>query len=454
MAEQQLLSGQSTQPTSTQSAVIPSTAQTNDSQPTDHFDADASNDPLQCLHLSAFLLGCLISACLLALTVFSHPMYGFVTAQLIQSSTGPLSRSDCYCGYGSSAYRGFWVIDRMLYLHAQLHSPCQLRPLAWQLRSLSSAASANDTEPPPWTDNLLINATVTVPDGWPANFSVGQWLASQEDSGLVEQLRGAVIVLIGDSLDRFLFRAVCGQMSAAIHQFEDLQGGLYAPMACRSSLNNFTVLHLHHYGVLHVWWPSSNSVARKYDFTTEERVRVHLPQVLSRLDLRPSDVSLVQVSSGLWDLSNKNSTFAFSAHILHRHWLPLMRSQLMDPLLALWGSAPTQQLPPIVLRTSPPTRWGEASQRLVALLNEGVRSLYSEYTSRGVPVVLLEMAVMLAERQSWCMDQHHYSEVTELQRANVLLHLLLQHRRTQRKAKHTAGGTDPAVWQERTSECT
>ena len=400
----------------------------------------------KCIQLGSLLAGCLVGAVIFALTALGHTPYTWSTAHLLDSASGstytstlvPASACVCYCQYGASSYPGFWLIDRLLYLHLRLASACQLRPLAWQLGVLSSTPLGQRTDAP-WNDSLLVNASVTVPDGWPSNFSVPRWLnehsGAQQQHELVQRLRNAVIVLIGDSVDRFLFRAVCGQMGARVQNFPELFGWNYSPMACRAPLNNFTVVHIHHYGVLHAWWPSTHSWVVGQNFsTTLERVQLHLPAVLSRLALRPSDVSLVQLSSGLWDLSNKNSSFRFSSHVLHRHWLPLMRSQLLDPLLSLWGPAPTR-LPLILLRTTPPTRWGEPAQELIVLLNDALRLLVLEYAALGSPVELLDMATVLAERQSWCVDTHHYSEVTQLQLVNVMLHMLDEHSRRQTGAK-------------------
>ena len=107
-------------------------------------------------------------------------------------------------------------------------------------------------------------------------------------------------------------------------------------------------------------------------------------------------------------------------------WLRLMREQFMEPLLSLLSRTghPRELWPLVVVKTCPPNKWGEHKQEEMSLLNEGLRAIALEY-SMFMDVQLLDLAVILTEKQSWCFDGHHYPPGVELQHASLLLNMLL-----------------------------
>jgi hypothetical protein len=57
-------------------------------------------------------------------------------------------------------------------------------------------------------------------------------------------------------------------------------------------------------------------------------------------------------------------------------------------------------------------------------LNEGIRAMVHDYGSVA-DVRLLDLAIVLAEREKWCFDAAHYPFPVSLQLANILLNMLL-----------------------------
>lgn len=304
---------------------------------------------------------------------------------------------DTRCHYGGPNYVGYWAVPKMVYMHYAQPS-CQLQPFAMQLQGAN----------PPFS---LARVRSNLPSG--AGPTVLSWLTHEVH--VMERLTNLAIVIIGDSLDRHLFYALCRQSGAPLVRLTAFSGTAdYVPQYCRLPANNFTVINIHHFGVLQGWWPTTDSATGGL-WTTQDVFSERLPAVLDALRLRVDDVTLLQAHSGLWDLHAKNSSFVFTPEILHQRWVPLMRQQLLDPLRAFARSV-------VVLRTCPPTNWPSEQQERIASLNDAMRLLAVEYGAQ-----LLDMAKILAGRQSWVYDNHHYSEETELQRANLLLNIAVEH---------------------------
>ena len=331
------------------------------------------------------------------------------------------------CNYGSASYAGFWAIPAFLYMHNTLTSPCQMRPFAMQLGHLSNGHTIPAGERDPVDDVLDIPVEqFLAPIGWSQNFSIGTWLTSASPTAL-DFLNDQVLVVIGDSLDRFVFASMCRKMEAITMHVDDRRftvadatGGFrndWRPRACRSLANNFTVIALHHYGVLNARFPTTMV---SNPLNTKVVVDEVLPNMLDFLSLKVSDISMIQVYSALWDIHNKAESFQWSMAVQHAHWMPLMREQLMDPIVELVRASDSGVAPLVVVRTAPPERGPGQS---IAEVNEGLRAIAMEYSTR-LPIRLLDMAVVLASREGWLYDNMHYPRYTSLQHANLLLNML------------------------------
>ena len=311
-------------------------------------------------------------------------------------------------------------------MHSELASPCQLRPYAMQAYRMH--VFPNISSQPQGDPSLPFNisgAEVVLPATWPASFSLPSYLWGDD---IIHQLRDAVIVTIGDSLDRQLAEAFCAQAGLYNDFLEPSNRSenykIYHPHYCHAPERNLTWLHVHHYGVMSGWWPTQDYNTMPY--STRHVLETHLPDALRLRNLTMRHVSLIQLNSGLWDLHAKNSSYSFTPRLMQERWMPLMREQLMEPLLKLIhapvdGVANTNT-PLLVVKTCPPNKWGEERQLDVAIVNDGLRAIAHEYAARTA-VQLLDLAVVLAERQAWCMDGHHYAADVELQHANLLLNI-------------------------------
>ena len=118
------------------------------------------------------------------------------------------------CLYGAASYPGFWVVDRMLYMHYELGNRCQLRPFAPNLHRLSIERSERSNVQPPAEPafNVTTLTDALLPYDWPASKTLLSSYLAEYDG--LERLRGQVVLTIGDSLDFLLMKAVCSQIGA------------------------------------------------------------------------------------------------------------------------------------------------------------------------------------------------------------------------------------------------
>ena len=350
------------------------------------------------------------------------------------------------------AQPGFWVVPRLVYMTLSRSSDCQLQPFAFQLDRLTARSrNVSHRLPHPsdrgewfkdnseriangskrfhifWPDKLrALNDTYVLPPGWSAD-SIAEWTDSEVD---LSWLRNRVFVLLGDSTDKHVVETVCQQT----HQFSinlttellGLQGvqdvgRAYNPRYCSLDELNFKLIYIHHFGVTQVY----SMAATRPQWSANFSVRTLLPAVLDYFHLRLSDVDLIEFESGLWDMNQKGAGYVVSAQLLMAHWYPLMQSELVQPLLALYADTPRDERPLLVLRTLFPSKWGDAKNEHFATINELSRWTAAEHAS---DVELLDVAQWLAEKQSWCFDGHHMPLEVQLNHANLLLNMVYDRR--------------------------
>ena len=243
-----------------------------------------------------------------------------------------------------------------------------------------------------------------------------------------------VIVIIGDSIDRYGVLDTCGLWrdssidTTAVdckhnwHRYNDSTENMrwenYGDSSVYLSKYNFTIIHMHHFGVLSKLTPTGGF---EYTPSTSQVIQYYTVRALHERNLSIDDVSLVVMQSNLWDVLDKwDSRIDMTGGNVQATWINLAVNEMIHPVINTFTAAHTG----IVYRTAPTTIAKHIPSPSVNNLNSAGRMLSERYS-----MYLWDYALQSPsyEPATYRTDDVHSLPQVSYNYMNMLLSILKSH---------------------------